>query len=130
MSGSFTMKRLLRILARWSVRLALLVLSVAVLAAIVVVVVLPRATQGAALTVLTGSMSPAVPVGSVVVVRPVDPRTLEPGDVATYQPEEGKDVFITHRIMEVHETSKGVSFTFQGDANPAPDLSRIPAEAV
>ncbi len=63
-------------------------------------------------------------------MRPVDPRTLEVGDVATYQVEEGKEVFITHRITEVHDDDKGLSFTFKGDANDAADLEQIPSDAV
>ncbi len=101
-----------------------------VLAAIVVTVVLPRATQGSALTVLTGSMSPEIPVGSVVMVRPVDPATLAVGDIATYQVEPDREVFITHRITEIHDGPKGLSFTFKGDANRGADLDRIPSEAV
>ena len=67
---------------RWALRFVLLAFAVVVVAALVVTTVLPRATHGSALTVLTGSMTPAIPVGSEVVVRPVDPRTLQPGDNA------------------------------------------------
>jgi signal peptidase len=98
--------------------------------ALAVVVVAPRAVHGAALTVLTGSMTPEIPVGSVVIVRPVDPRVLRPGDVATYQPKKGEDAYITHRIIEVHDDPEGLTFTFKGDANRGADLNPIPAGAV
>ena len=49
-----------------------------------------------ALTVLTGSMTPEIPVGSVVIDRPVDPGMLKVGDVATYQKVPGVDEYITH----------------------------------
>ena len=130
MSGASTTNRLIRRVARWALRLALLAVALLVAAAIVVVVVIPRMTQGAAMTVLTGSMSPEIPVGSLVIVRPVDPRTLEVGDIATYQVEPDREVFVTHRIMKVHDQPDGLSFTFRGDANPGPDLDRIPSEAV
>jgi signal peptidase len=95
-----------------------------------VTVLLPRAIHGSALTVLTGSMTPEIPVGSVVIVRPVDPRVLRPGDVATYQPKKGEDAFITHRIIAVNDHAEGLSFTFKGDANRGPDLKPVPAGAV
>ena len=115
---------------RWALRFVLLAFAVVVVAALVVTTVLPRATHGSALTVLTGSMTPAIPVGSVVVVRPVDPRTLQPGDIATYQVEEGEETFITHRVMKVHNEGEGLSFTFKGDANRGADIEPVPAGAV
>src|SRR4051794_38499467 len=85
----------------WSIRLLLLAVLAVVAFAIAVLVVLPRATHGTALTVLTGSMTPEIPVGSIVVDRPVDPGTLHVGDIATYQKEPGKAEFITHRIVKI-----------------------------
>ncbi len=99
-------------------------------AALAVLIVLPRATQGAALTVLTGSMTPQIPVGSVVLVRPVDSRTLKVGDVATYQTAPGKEEFITHRIVDIDTSTEPASFTFKGDANKGPDIDPVPAGAI
>lgn len=114
-----------RTVGRWAARLLALVFLAAVLSAITVVVVIPRATQGAAMTVLTGSMTPDIPVGSVVLVRPVDPETLEVGDVATYQKKEGEDTFITHRIVEIDTSTTPTTYIFKGDANRGPDLEPI-----
>src|SRR3569833_203769 len=86
--------RMARKVMTWCVRIVLLAFMLLVAAAITVVIVLPRASNGAALTVLTGSMTPTIPVGSVVIVRPVDPQTLEVGDIATYQVTPGQDVYI------------------------------------
>ena len=77
-------------IARWAVRAALLFVLSLIVAALAVLIVIPRTTHGAAMTVLTGSMSPTIPTGSVVIVRPVDPGTLHVGDVATYQKAPGK----------------------------------------
>ena len=67
---------IVRMIARWLVRLSVWSLAAGVVLAISVVIILPRATQGFAMTVLTGSMTPEIPVGSVVLVRPVDPNTV------------------------------------------------------
>lgn len=100
-----------------------------VLAMLAIVVILPRATGGATLNVLTGSMQPAIDPGSVVVVRPVDPLTLHPGDVITFAADGQPGVFITHRIVEVLPTSP-VTFVTKGDANSGKDPKPVPAEAV
>ena len=101
-----------------------------IVGALVVLTVVPRAVGGAALTVLTGSMTPEIAVGSVVVVRPVDPGTLDVGDVVTYQKEPGKPAYVTHRIIEIHQDTTPVTLTTKGDANRGADLDPIPVTAV
>jgi signal peptidase len=101
-----------------------------ILAAIAFLVVIPRAVHGAALTVLTGSMTPGIPVGSIVVDRPVDPGTLHVGDIATYQEAPGKAVYVTHRIVKIDASKSPTMFTFKGDANRGPDIKPVPATAI
>lgn len=101
-----------------------------VLAAVAVLVVLPRVTGAQAMTVLSGSMTPGIPVGSVVLVRPVDPATLAVGDVATYQAEPGKAVYVTHRIVAIADEGGVRRFTFKGDANRGADVLPVQAAQV
>lgn len=98
--------------------------------ALSVLIVIPRATHGTALTVLTGSMTPNIPVGSVVIDRPVDPGTLHVGDIATYQEAPGKAEYITHRIVKIDTSKSPTQFTFKGDANRGPDIKLVPATAI
>jgi len=119
-----------RRIAIWSIRVLLLAVLGLIAFAIAVLTVIPRATHSTALTVLTGSMTPGIPVGSVVVDRPVDPGTLHVGDVATYQKEPGKAEYITHRIVKIDATKTPTLFTFKGDANRGPDVTPVPASAI
>jgi signal peptidase len=105
-------------------------LLVVVVGALAVLTVVPRAVGGAALTVLTGSMTPEIPVGSVVVVQPVDPGTLQVGDVVTYQKTPGADDYVTHRITDVHDDTEPVTLTTKGDANRGADVDPVPVTAV
>lgn len=114
----------------WIVRLALLTILALVAFALTVLIVLPRTTDAVSLTVLTGSMSPSIPAGSIVLVRPVEPTTLRVGDIATYQATPGKAEYITHRIVKINTDTKPATFTFKGDANRGADLSRVPATAI
>jgi signal peptidase I len=115
---------------KWLVRVALCALLALVLGAVTVLLVLPRATHGVALTVLTGSMTPDIPVGSVVIDRPVDPGTLHVGDIATYQKAPGVNEYITHRIVAIDSSTTPTTFTFKGDANRGPDITPVPASAI
>jgi signal peptidase I len=119
-----------RRIATWTIRLSLLAVLGLIAFAITVLTVIPRATHGAALTVLTGSMTPGIPVGSVVIDRPVDPGTLHVGDIATYQKEPGKAEYITHRIAAIDPSKTPMMFTFKGDANRGPDIAPVPATAI
>ena len=114
----------------WCARLLLSAVFGLVAAAVVILIVIPQAVHGQALTVLSGSMTPGLPVGSLLVNRPVDAGTLRVGDVATYQKEPGKPEFITHRIVAVDATTDPVTFTFKGDANRGADTEPVPAGAI
>ena len=67
--------------------------------------------------VFTGSMEPAIPVGSMVVIKPADPETLKVGDIICFKIESESATTVTHRIINM--TSEG--FRTKGDANEEPD---------
>ena len=67
------------------------------------------------LVVQSGSMEPALPVGSVVVVKPVDPNKLQKNEIIWFKLSGPQS--ITHRIIDI--TDEG--FITKGDANKAPD---------
>lgn len=95
--------------------------AVLVAAAVVVVLVLPRAVKGEAMTVLTGSMEPSIPTGSIALVRPVDPRAVAIGDVITYQVRPDEEVYVTHRVVDIRERRGQTWYVLKGDANDATD---------
>lgn len=61
--------------------------------------------------VLSGSMEPAIPVGSIVMIKPMDTESLRIGDVICYRASDA--MLVTHRITEISETG----FVTKGDAN-------------
>jgi signal peptidase len=114
-----------RWIARRLVQLVLLAVLAAVAVAVAVLIVIPRAVHGQALTVLTGSMTPEIAVGSVVVIRPVDPNTLRVGDVITYQRSPAQNDYVTHRILAIHVETAPATLTMKGDANRAEDVKPV-----
>jgi len=90
------------------------------------VIVVPAATGSTPMTVLTSSMEPNYPPGTLVIVQPVDPQDVRIGDAITYQIESGKDAVVTHRVISVTSSSDGsVTWTTQGDNNDAPDAAEV-----
>ncbi|MGA5701104.1 signal peptidase I [Peterkaempfera bronchialis] len=94
---------------------------------------LPLAVHGSVLTVLTGSMAPTIPPGSVVVDRPVPPELIRTGDIVTFRAGRspgGGEQLVTHRVVAVHSSRVGLSFTTKGDANRVDDPGRRDASDV
>jgi signal peptidase len=93
-----------------------------VLAMAALLIVVPKVAGGIPLTILSGSMEPNLPVGSLAVVVPVQPEDVRIGQVVTYLPNPDDPTPITHRVTGItHRADGGLTFTFQGDANSAPD---------
>jgi signal peptidase I len=100
-------------------------LAIVALLALVLVVV-PKATGSLPLTVLTRSMEPTLPAGTLVVVRPTAAADVRVGDVLTYQLRSGDPTVVTHRVVAVTTASDGSRrFQLKGDANPAPDPADV-----
>jgi signal peptidase len=97
----------------------------------VALAVVPRVNNGAALTVLTGSMEPTFSPGDVIVVKGVQDADNEVavGDVITFMPNPNDPTLITHRVVSKSiNPTEGVSFITQGDANSAPDDPVLPKQ--
>lgn len=93
-----------------------------VVAVLAVVVVIPRLGGGTAYTILTGSMRPTMPAGTLVVVRHEPANHIRIGDVITYQLHSGSPEVVTHRVVGISITLNGAyTFTTRGDANPSAD---------
>jgi signal peptidase len=71
--------------------------------------------------VLSGSMQPAMPPGSMAVVVPVDPATIQVGDVLTYEAPVPGNPVVTHRVIEILEHGAQPVIRTKGDANVSPD---------
>jgi signal peptidase len=93
--------------------------------------VVPKMLNAVPLTILSGSMAPTMPAGSLAIVRPVDATQARVGDVLTYQAEPDDPTLVTHRVIAVSRNAHGdVSLTLQGDANSDPDERPVRPEQV
>ena len=104
-----TVKRIWNIVT--TVLVALVVLLAIALAGVRVIGLTP-------FTVLSGSMEPTYPTGSLIYVKKVDPAAIQVGDPITFVLNEQLTV-ATHRVISIDAENQ--HFYTQGDANPAPD---------
>ena len=75
-------------------------------------------------TVISGSMEPAIAIGSLVYVRDVEPEAVVAKDVIAYYGGRDRDSVITHRVVENNVSDR--EFITKGDANSANDVTPVP----
>lgn len=97
---------------------------------IVFTVLVPRLIGAVPFTVVSGSMEPTIPTGSVVVSKHVEPETVAFHDVITYQLTSGEPLTVTHRVVGVDNIDGQTRFRTQGDANSSPDPEPVRPEQI
>ena len=99
-------------------------LFLVIVAAVVGMVVLPYFFKIKPYVVLSGSMEPTVPTGSMLWINTND-RYVEVGDIAAYELPDG-GAYVTHRIVGTKEGN----YVFKGDANDTEDLNTVDEEQI
>ena len=80
----------------------------------------PRALGIQVFNVLSGSMEPTIPVGSMIFVKPMDAEKIDSGDVIAFY---SNGVVVTHRVMENRQLEN--RFVTKGDANDLEDRQKV-----
>lgn len=88
-------------------------------------ITLPRVFGFQIYDVVSGSMEPEIPVGSVLYVKATDPTLIQENEVIAYQ---AVDAVVAHRVVH-NRTSLG-EFVTKGDANNVEDREPIPYDQV
>jgi signal peptidase len=81
----------------------------------------PRTGRYSTLTVLSGSMRPAIPIGAVIVDTPEPASALRVGQIVTYAMPIADHHVVTHRVVRIIGGTAHPSFQTKGDANDAAD---------
>ena len=87
---------------------------------------LPRVLGYEIYTVVSGSMEPAIPTGSLVYIEGAQPEEIEEGDVIAFYGARDSAAVITHRVVE-NNALMG-QFTTKGDANEKADVNPVSYE--
>jgi signal peptidase len=98
------------------------------LATILAIFVAPPLLGHPALTVSSGSMTPALRVGDLVIEDRILATEAREGDIVTYSHPTRAGQTVTHRVEKVLVQGGVAWFTTRGDANPAPEEWSVPAD--
>ena len=75
--------------------------------------------------ILTGSMQPTLPVGSIIFTQNFP--AYQVGDIVAFKTGE---VNVTHRIIDFETKDNNILYKTQGDANNTPDSQLIPQDKI
>ena len=87
-------------------------------------ITVPRAFGYEIYTVISGSMEPAIPTGSLVYVKYVQPESVQTDDVIAFYGTDADGSIVTHRVVS-NSAAMG-NFITKGDANAENDMHPIP----
>ena len=108
------------------------VLLITIIISALLLLLTPRLMGANLLVVVSQSMEPTIPMGSIVVSYPKAVDEIEVGDVITFSVAElgGETVYVTHRVVEVIENSTDVRYRTQGDGVNEPDMVLIAPDQI
>ena len=96
--------------------------------ALLLAAALPLLLGATSMTVLSGSMSPAIRSGDVVVVQPIAPTEAEIGNIVTFKDPDGSGRLLVHRVRAISRSGDEVAVITQGDANTTQERWKVPAD--
>lgn len=96
-------------------------------AGVLALITLPRIAGYVPYTVLTGSMSPAIAPGDIVIDERLPARHLRAGDIVTFADPERRGRMITHRVRRIDVRGSEVAVVTRGDANTVDERWRTRA---
>jgi len=102
---------------------SIIVAFIVVVAVLLIVSVLPITGNYKIMVVQSGSMAPAIKMGSIVAVKPADDYKI--GDVITFGPYTRTKAPTSHRIYDIKVIDGQPVYITKGDANNAPDAREI-----
>lgn len=96
--------------------------------AVLLAAALPQALGGTSLVVRSGSMTPAIRTGDVVVVKPIAPTEAAIGDIVTFKDPAGSGRLLVHRVRAISRSGGEVAVITQGDANSTQERWKVAAD--
>lgn len=120
------MNRNIAATSRWLGQVIAWFVIAAFVAALVATVLIPKVAGATPYTILTSSMEPRFPPGTLMVMKPQPVEEIGVGSVITYQLKSGEPTVVTHRVVGVGINGRGErTFTTQGDANNVADTKSV-----
>jgi len=96
--------------------------------AVLLAAALPLALGGTSMVVRSGSMTPAIRTGDVVVVKSIAPTEAAIGDIVTFKDPAGSGRLLVHRVRAISRSGGEVAVVTKGDANSTQERWKVAAD--
>jgi signal peptidase I len=96
--------------------------------ALLIASIVPMALGMHTYTVRSGSMTPAIRTGDIIVDEPIPPAEAKVGDIVTFKDPEDSGRLITHRARAISTHGSRIDFVTRGDANNTFEHWSVPAD--
>ena len=100
------------------------VLGTAILIAVILIclpLTMSRFFGGQFFAVVSGSMEPEIPIGSLVYVKGANPEEIQEDEIIAFYAARDTGIVVTHRVVENHVDEQ--EFITKGDANRINDMN-------
>jgi signal peptidase len=77
--------------------------------------------------IATGSMIPVINPGDVILLRKIESKNLNVGDIIQFKKD---NILISHRIIEVLDNNKDIEYRTKGDNNSTSDMELVKPENI
>jgi signal peptidase len=94
--------------------------------AIMLTAAAPLALGDRSFVVRSGSMTPTIDTGDVVVVKPMPASAARVGEIITFTDPSDHSRLLSHRVRSIDQRGAQLAFTTQGDANTGQEHWKIP----
>jgi signal peptidase I len=107
----------------WVTRIAVTIAGLVCLVALATSLATSLASRNGyqTMTMVTGSMTPKIAVGDLVISHQVSPVAIKVGDVITFREPVGDHLVFSHRVQSITTGPLGPQFITKGDTNLKPD---------
>ncbi len=106
----------------------IVIVFIAVIALLLIISIFPITGNVKFMVVKSGSMMPAIKMGSIVMVKPVGEYKI--GDVISFGEVTKTKASTTHRIYDIKVAGGEPYYITKGDANENPDQGEIPKREI
>ena len=114
---------MMKIMKPFKIIYYIFIASIVIIASLLIISVFPITGNIKFMVVQSGSMEPAIKMGSIIMVKPV--KEYKIGDVITFGEATKVQESTTHRIYNIKVINEKLVYITKGDANNTPDTREI-----
>lgn len=117
-----------KIVKIWTIAINVILTLFFLIGILIAASLIPLKNNYRIMSVMSGSMEPALQTGSLIVIKPVS--EYKERDIITFQSSNKKNDYTTHRLIKVEDKDDQKIYITKGDANKESDTEQIARDKI